>query len=181
MIEYHRPLADLCQIISTSVDAYKSFYASYEVRPSASYKVMPSASYEISPIAPYEVVEFVCCKEDHNVNNFNICMRNDTIFSSCNSHDLNMSREITLINNLCVSSFILYQSTSMIYEYSVILQDTHQYMVIPLWVCTSQIQDICYLSTVLIKLAFTMLHICLSIYNDLNLCQCCMLNGLIGH
>ena len=137
--------------------------------PSASHEVSPSASYEVSPIAPYEVVEFVCCKENHNVNNFDICMRNDTIFSSCNSHDLNVFREITLINDLCVSSFILYQSTSMIYQYSVILQDTHQYIVIPLWVCTSQIREIPYLSTVLIKLAFTMLHVCLSIYDEFKL------------
>ena len=71
MIEYHRPLANLCQVISMSVDAYKSFnascevnhLASYEVSPPASYEVSPSASYEVSPIAPYKVVEFAYCKK----------------------------------------------------------------------------------------------------------------------
>ena len=136
--------------ISTSVNAYKLFYASYEV----------------SPIAPYEVVEFVCCKENHNVNNLNICMRNDTIFTNCNSHDLHAFREITFINTLCVSPFILYQSTSTICEYLVILQDTHQYMMIPLWGCTPQIPELPYLLTALIKFAFTISHICFSIYEE---------------
>ena len=146
-----------------SVDTYKSFNASCEVNHSASYEVSPSASYEVSPIAPYKAVEFAYCKENHNVNNINICMRNDIIFTNCNYHDLHVLREITFINDLCVYPFIVYQSTSTPYKYSVILQDPHKYMVIPLWGCTPQIPELPYLSTVLIKPAFTILHICFSI------------------
>ena len=85
MIEYHRPLANLYQVISTSVDAYKSFYASYEVSPSVSNEISPCALYEVGPIATYEVVAFAYCKGNKNVNNINICIRDDTIFTNCNS------------------------------------------------------------------------------------------------
>ena len=63
---------------------------------------------------------------------------------------------------MCLS-FQFLPTTIWIFSY---LQDTHQYMVIPFWVCTSQIPELPYLLTVLIKFAITMLYICFAIYDE---------------